>query len=99
MIEYTGTFSTSKSIELWFLNILIFNVFSKYDEALEILMHNDSCDIRKHTVQSVGIEYLDFLLGKEMYDEAGRLGLKIFGKNPSLWEDQIYKFARVHQLR
>lgn len=34
-----------------------------------------------------------------MYDAAGKLGLKIFGKNPTLWEDQIYKFASVHQLR
>lgn len=62
-------------------------------------MQNDSHGIRRHTVQSVGIEYLDFLLSRKMFDKAGRLGLKIFGKNPSLWEDQIYKFASVKQLR
>lgn len=62
-------------------------------------MQNDSRGIRRHTVQSVGIEYLDFLLSQGMYDKAGRLGLKIFGKNSSLWEDQIYKFASMRQLR
>ncbi|KAJ8916506.1 hypothetical protein NQ315_000148 [Exocentrus adspersus] len=72
---------------------------SKFDEALEILMQNDSRNINRHTIQSVGVDYLDYLLSRGMYDAAGRLGLKIFGKNPNLWEDQIYKFASVHQLR
>jgi len=47
----------------------------------------------------VGIDYLDYLLSIGQFDEAGRLGLQIFAKNPSLWEDQIYKFASYHQLR
>ncbi|CAG9814950.1 unnamed protein product [Phaedon cochleariae] len=72
---------------------------SKFDDALEILMQNGTRNILRHTVQSVGIDYLDHLLNRGMYDAAGRLGLKIFGKNPALWEDQIYKFAGVHQLR
>lgn len=72
---------------------------SKFDEALDILMQNDSRSINRHTIQSVGVDYLDYLLSRCMYDAAGRLGLKIFGKNPNLWEDQIYKFASVHQLR
>lgn len=62
-------------------------------------MQNDTHGIRRHTVQSVGIEYIDFLFSRGMFNEAGKFGLKIFGKNPSLWEDQIYKFAQVHQLR
>ncbi|CAH0548772.1 unnamed protein product [Brassicogethes aeneus] len=72
---------------------------NKFEEALEIFVHNDTRDIHRYTVQSVGIEFLDHLLSRGMYDSAGRLGLKIFGKSPSLWEDQIYKFASVHQLR
>ncbi|XP_019871833.1 vacuolar protein sorting-associated protein 41 homolog [Aethina tumida] len=72
---------------------------NKYEEALDIFVHNDSKDIHRYTVQSVGVDFLDHLLSRGMYDNAGRLGLKIFGKNPSLWEDQIYKFASVHQLR
>ncbi|XP_072382622.1 vacuolar protein sorting-associated protein 41 homolog [Diabrotica undecimpunctata] len=71
---------------------------NKFDDALDILMQN-SRNIYRHTVQSVGIDYLDHLLSRGMYDNAGRLGLRIFGKNPALWEDQIYKFASVHQLR
>ncbi|KAG5873450.1 hypothetical protein JTB14_007217 [Gonioctena quinquepunctata] len=72
---------------------------NKYDDALNILMQNDTRGIRRHTIQSVGVDFLDYLLSRGMYESAGRLGLKIFGKNPALWEDQIYKFASVHQLR
>ncbi|XP_030754784.1 vacuolar protein sorting-associated protein 41 homolog [Sitophilus oryzae] len=72
---------------------------NKFDEAMEIIMHNDGRNIHRHTIQSVGTDYLDHLLSRGMYDTAGQLGLKIFGRNPSLWEDQIYKFASVHQLR
>ncbi|CAH1107551.1 unnamed protein product [Psylliodes chrysocephalus] len=72
---------------------------NKFDDALDILMQNSTRDIQRHTVQSVGIDYLDHLLSRGMYDNAGRLGLRIFGQNPALWEDQIYKFASVHQLR
>lgn len=62
-------------------------------------MQNDSRQIHRHTVQSVGIDYLDHLLRREMYDQAGKLCMKIFGKNANIWEEQIYKFATVHQLR
>ncbi|XP_056634578.1 vacuolar protein sorting-associated protein 41 homolog isoform X1 [Diorhabda sublineata] len=72
---------------------------NKFDEALNIIMQNTTRNIQRHTVQSVGIDYLDHLLNSGMYDAAGQLGLKIFGKSPTLWEDQIYKFASVHQLR
>lgn len=91
----------SAQVRILFVNHKIFKIqlFSKYEEALEILMQNDSRKIHRHSVQSVGIDYLDHLLSRGMFDNAGRLGLKIFGKNPSLWEDQIYKFASVHQLR
>ncbi|KAF7274362.1 vacuolar protein sorting-associated protein light isoform X2 [Rhynchophorus ferrugineus] len=72
---------------------------NKFEEALNIIIHNDSRKILRYTIQSVGIDYLDYLLSRGMFDEAGQLGLKIFEKNPVLWEDQIYKFASVHQLR
>lgn len=47
----------------------------------------------------MGIAYLDYLINHGLYDKAGNLCLKIFGKKKSLWEDQIYKFATVNQLR
>ncbi|KAJ3651990.1 hypothetical protein Zmor_017992 [Zophobas morio] len=72
---------------------------NKFEDALDILMQNDSRHIHRHTVQSVGIDYLDHLLSREMYDSAGKLCMKIFGKDSNTWEDQIYKFATVHQLR
>ncbi|XP_060533869.1 vacuolar protein sorting-associated protein 41 homolog [Cylas formicarius] len=72
---------------------------TKFEEALDILIRNDGRNVHRHTIQSVGVDYLDHLLRNGSYDMAGRLGLKIFGRNPSLWEDQIYKFASVQKLR
>lgn len=79
------------------LQLILF--YSKFEDALNIIIHNDSRKILRYTIQSVGIDYLDYLLSRGMFDEAGQLGLKIFERNPTLWEDQIYKFASVHQLR
>lgn len=50
-------------------------------------------------MESVGIAYLDHLLTRRMYDIAGKLCMKVFGKNKALWEEEIFKFATVHQLR
>ncbi|XP_074029511.1 vacuolar protein sorting-associated protein light [Leptinotarsa decemlineata] len=72
---------------------------NKYDDALDILVQNGTRGILRHTMQSVGVDYLDHLIARGSYDAAGRIGLKIFGKNPALWEDQIYKFASIHHLR
>ncbi|CAH1988112.1 unnamed protein product [Acanthoscelides obtectus] len=80
---------------------------SKFEDALDILRRSENGNgsnvgntvPQRHTVQTVGIEYLDHLLREGQYDEAGRLCLRIFEKDAQLWEDQIYKFASVHRLR
>jgi len=37
----------------------------------------------------VGRIYLDHLLAREKYDEAGKLCLKVLGRNKKLWEEEV----------
>ncbi|KAF2904559.1 hypothetical protein ILUMI_01606 [Ignelater luminosus] len=71
----------------------------KFEEALNAITQNNGSREARYTVESVGIAYLDHLLGKGMYDMAGKLCLNIFGHKKEVWEEQIFKFATVHQLR
>ncbi|KAG7210413.1 hypothetical protein KM043_011945 [Ampulex compressa] len=71
----------------------------KFEQALEAVTTNNGKDCKKHTLVNVGRVYLDHLLACGKYDEAGKLCLKVLGKNKKLWEEEVYKFARVHQLR
>lgn len=56
-------------------------------------------EVKRFTKEVVGIAYLDHLLVKGDYKCAGQLCYKIFGQNKKLWEEEIFKFARIHQLR
>ncbi|OAD57320.1 Vacuolar protein sorting-associated protein 41 like protein [Eufriesea mexicana] len=71
----------------------------KFEQALEAVTVNNEKDCKKYTLVNVGRVYLDHLLDCEKYNEAGKLCLKIFGKDKKLWEEEVYKFAKVHQLR
>ncbi|XP_050671127.1 vacuolar protein sorting-associated protein 41 homolog [Leptidea sinapis] len=53
----------------------------------------------KHSVVSVGVQYLDHLLSEHMYDDAAILCARICKNDKVLWENQILKFAEVNQLR
>lgn len=72
---------------------------SKFEEAIEAITQGSDREVHKFTLETVGIAYLDHLLNRGLYDMAGKLCLKIFGRKKTLWEDQIYKFATVNQLR
>ncbi|XP_043265126.1 vacuolar protein sorting-associated protein 41 homolog isoform X2 [Colletes gigas] len=71
----------------------------KFEQALEAVIINNGKDCKRHNLVNVGRVYLDHLLACGKYDEAGKLCLKVLGKDKKLWEEEVYKFARVHQLR
>ncbi|XP_053997845.1 vacuolar protein sorting-associated protein 41 homolog [Hylaeus anthracinus] len=71
----------------------------KFEQALEAVTIDNGKDCKKHTLVNVGRVYLDHLLACGKYDEAGKLCLKVLGRDKKLWEEEVYKFARVHQLR
>ncbi|KZC05745.1 Vacuolar protein sorting-associated protein 41 like protein [Dufourea novaeangliae] len=71
----------------------------KFEQALEAVTINNGKNCKRHTLVNIGRVYLDHLLACGKYDEAGKLCLKVLGRDKKLWEEEVYKFARVHQLR
>lgn len=66
----------------WLLN------HAKFEQALEAVTTNGK-DCKKHTLLNVGRIYLDHLLACERYDEAGKLCLKVLGRDKKLWEEEV----------
>lgn len=69
----------------------------KFEKALEAATVNGGKDC-KHSLSDVGRVYLDHLLSCKEYDKAGKLCLTILGQDKKLWEEEVYKFAKVHPL-
>lgn len=53
----------------------------------------------KFTVVQVAKLYVDFLIGQQKYDQAAKICFDIFEANKDLWEEEVYKFVKVRQLR
>ncbi|XP_072009384.1 vacuolar protein sorting-associated protein 41 homolog isoform X2 [Engystomops pustulosus] len=70
----------------------------KYEEALmaaEISQKN----IKRHEVLDIGLAYITHLVEKGDYDTAARKCQKILGKNMKLWEEEVYRFKKIGQLK
>lgn len=65
----------------------------KFEQALEVVSGSDGKDCKRHTLVNVGRIYLDHLLACEKYDEAGKLCLKVLGRNKKLWEEEVSCFT------
>lgn len=61
--------------------------------------YEHSKDLKKHSYQDIGREYLTYLLEDREYEEAARLCVKILGKNKAMWEEEVYKFSQLRQLK
>ena len=42
---------------------------------------------------------MDHLLNLKQYEDAAKLCLQVFGNKKVLWEEEVYKFVKVKQLR
>ncbi|GBP30829.1 Vacuolar protein sorting-associated protein 41 homolog [Eumeta japonica] len=73
-------------------------VHSKYEKAL-IVLEEVGGKTAKHSVVTVGVQYLDHLLSENLFEEAAILCARICKNDRALWEHQIVKFAEVNQLR
>ncbi|KAJ9598465.1 hypothetical protein L9F63_010861, partial [Diploptera punctata] len=71
----------------------------KYEAAMEAVTQFEGRDLKRHTLLQIGRAYLDHLLFEQKFDQAGQLCLKILGKDKRLWEEEVFKFARLQQLR
>lgn len=73
---------------------------SRFEDALNAVREaKNTSQCRKHTEQSIAGVYLDNLLAQNRFQDAARLCLNVFGRDRTPWQEYIYKFARVHQLR
>ena len=48
---------------------------------------------------SVARLYVDHLLADQRYEEAAQLCSRAFGSDTPLWEEEVYKFVKIQQLR
>ncbi|XP_049953703.1 vacuolar protein sorting-associated protein 41 homolog isoform X1 [Schistocerca serialis cubense] len=71
----------------------------KYEAAMEAVIQFEGRDLKKHDLLNVGRAYLDHLLSVQRYQEAAELCVKILGRDKRLWEEEVFKFVRLHQLR
>ncbi|XP_070565310.1 vacuolar protein sorting-associated protein 41 homolog [Ptychodera flava] len=55
--------------------------------------------LKRHDLLEIGRSYLNYLLDEQKYDEAARQCVKVLGKNKELWENEVFKFAKIHQLK
>lgn len=70
----------------------------RYEKAITVLEEAGG-KTAKHSVVTVGEQYLDHLLSEHMYNEAAILCARVCKTDKALWESQINKFASVNQLR
>lgn len=70
---------------------------SKFEEAL-VVAETNSKEVKKHNQQDIGRSYLKSLMEEGKYETAARVCVKVLGDDKKLWEDEVYKFARKHQL-
>lgn len=71
----------------------------KYEVAMEAVAQTEGHQACRFTPLQVGQAYLNHLLEQEEFEQAGQLCQKILGTEKRLWEEEVFKFARIHQLR
>ncbi|XP_074658816.1 vacuolar protein sorting-associated protein 41 homolog [Tubulanus polymorphus] len=70
----------------------------KFEDAMNAATEH-SKQLKYHNIQEIGRLYLDYLLQEKKYDEGGKLCRRVLGNNRQLWEEEVYKFAHIHQLK
>lgn len=53
----------------------------------------------KFSVVDVAKLYVDFLISQQKFEQAAKVCFEIFENNKDLWEEEVYKFVKVRQLR
>jgi len=70
----------------------------RFQDALKVTQEK-SRYLKRHTCQEVGRKYLDHLLGAKEFRRAGQLCSTLLNKDKKRWEEQVFRFAKVHQLK
>lgn len=72
-----------------------FKFCRKFEQAMQVITEHGG----KYSMVSVARLYLDHLLKQKKYDEAAKLCQQAFGNDKKLWEEEVFKFVKVQQLR
>lgn len=67
----------------------------KFEQAMEVITKHGG----KYSLITVARLYLDHLLSLQQYEEAAKMCTRVFGTDKQLWEEEVYKFVKVKQLR
>ncbi|XP_076806786.1 vacuolar protein sorting-associated protein 41 homolog isoform X1 [Clavelina lepadiformis] len=76
----------------WLLQI------NQHREALELVQQYGK-RLKKHTYLEVGLTYLSHLMDDGDFAEAAEICPQVLGNNMNLWEQIVYRFSEVGQLR
>lgn len=66
-----------------------------FEKALRVITEKGG----KYTKIQVTRLFVDKLLAEERYEDAAKLCQRVFENNKDLWEEEVYKFVKVKQLR
>ena len=69
----------------------------KYDEALETVQAHVK-ELKRHNFQDISREYIKYLVEEGLYEDAALQCSKSLKTRPQ-WEEQVYTFARIGQLK
>ena len=69
----------------------------KYEEALETVQRHVK-ELKRHNFQDISREYIKYLIEEGLYKEAALQCSKSLKTRPQ-WEEQVYTFARIGQLK
>lgn len=70
----------------------------KFERAMAVLEEVGG-KTSEHSVEMVGVQYLDHLISENLFENAAKLCARICKNNKVLWETQLSKFEKVGQLR
>eukprot|EP00094_Tigriopus_californicus_P000945 TCALIF_00915-PA protein Name:"Similar to VPS41 Vacuolar protein sorting-associated protein 41 homolog (Homo sapiens)" AED:0.03 eAED:0.03 QI:173/0.5/0.66/1/1/1/3/0/890 len=70
----------------------------KFQEALTCAEKHERY-LRRHSVLDVGRICLDQLLLAGDFDQAGSLCVRLFGRDRELWQNEVYKFTQLNNMR
>lgn len=67
----------------------------RFERAMETIKRHGG----RYSIVSVARLYVDNLLAEQNYEAAAQLCSRTFGSDTGLWEEEVYKFVKIQQLR
>ncbi|CEG80905.1 hypothetical protein RMATCC62417_15168 [Rhizopus microsporus] len=71
---------------------------SRFGEALEAA-RNMTVPSKRFSVDEIGQTYLNWLISENKYQEAGQECRSILGHDKAKWEDWVFKFVELGELK